>query len=1277
MKKKILALVLAIMMFVQLFAVQSVSAESGHIATFEMAEHFSIVTYDTKDYSTEGIPCNGTAIAKNSDTGVANMDGDDQVNFKVILDEGYVVDTITVTPTDNYKNLKGSDDTGVENLYRITKIKGDITVVVTVKPESTEPVETVAVKINEVCSSNSSILQTAGGEYCDWIELKNFSDEDIDLSGYGVSDSETNLLSSVLPQGTVIPANGLLLVWCDKSATFASDELFARFGISADGETIYLSTPDRTVVDSLTFPALTADVTYGLSSENNTDCFKMIPSPLAENNGELVEDLTEPVFSAESGFYKEEFDLEITCPSGYDIYYTTDGSTPTVNSTKYTGAIKVYDCSVNENVYSAYTNIAPGTVTPPDHLVDKTMVIRAVAINQDGEESAVVTKNYFVGYDNKDAVYSEMPIVTITTDPDNLFSEDKGIYVLGDTYKNWLNGEDYDPSLPSYRRPANYANSGKSWEREVSLDIYENGELAHSQNVGIRIQGNASRSKRQKNFNVYARSDYGKETFDYKVLPNKEATSYTRFALHAGGGQDAESSQCISAMLEEMSSSPNVSKRTGRPVLVFLDGEFWGLYTLREKLDSTFHEDEFGVNPDDLIQIKSNEIEEGETADWTLYSNLIKLIKNSDLSDENNYKKLCETIDVDSFIDYYCYEIYIGNYDWPTNNFSLWRTRTIDESKPYYDGKWRWTLYDLDYSSGQSSQCLYNFDSLAAALEKDYYLKSMLKNDIIKQKFLDRLCYIMNYDFNPDRLNDFIEKYTDLYKEGVALGTKRYALNKNRFDSRMKSFKTFFEKRNDFILNSFIQHLGLNDTFNTVTIKGSQINKDYLSVDSTPIYSNNDWKGYYFTSNPPVLTYKENDVYTFKGFSLKEGSSPEELVTESSVSLDFDNGNVEVAVNYVLNTESISLASLPEKLTYIEGEDFDETGLAVEVNFADGTKETTTDYTISGYNKDQVGKQTLEVSYTDTLGNVHTQTIEVEVVKKLGALVGVKIVDKPAKTTYMLNEAFDSIGMSVVAVYEHGEVEITDYTISGYDLSALGNQEVIVTYEGFTDKFSITVNDPKTTVVDIMIKTLPSKINYVVGEQIDTKGLEVIVFYGDGAITTLSNGFNVLYDFAKTGKATVTVSLGNHTAEFFVVVLTEKINLCKHSGVTRNAKAATYFAEGYSGDNVCDDCGEVLDKGVVLPKLKLKTPKAKVTAAKKAVTIKITNKADANKLQVRYKLKGAKKYKTKTFATTKALKKIAKLKTGKQYVISIRGVKTSGALKCYSAWSKAKTYKVK
>ena len=245
------------------------------------------------------------------------------------------------------------------------------------------------------------------------------------------------------------------------------------------------------------------------------------------------------IFSKQSGFYEEEFQLKIYAPSD-EIYYTLDGSEPNRESLRYDAPILIDDATKNENVYSLRTDVCGSFIagdtlyTIPDYLVDKCTVIKVAYYDETGNLSAAETRNYFVNYDEK-AGYENISIISVTTDSENLFSDDKGIYVLGDSFKEYC--EENDLSTKSYYRwGANFLNRGREWERNVNIQVFdENKELVLSQNVGMRIQGGVSRGLLPKSLNFYARDEYGDNRMKYDFF---DTGYYPQRVTLSGGGND-------------------------------------------------------------------------------------------------------------------------------------------------------------------------------------------------------------------------------------------------------------------------------------------------------------------------------------------------------------------------------------------------------------------------------------------------------------------------------------------------------------------------------------------------------------------------------------------------------------------------------------------------------------------------------------------------------------------------------------------------------------------
>ena len=224
-------------------------------------------------------------------------------------------------------------------------------------------------------------------------------------------------------------------------------------------------------------------------------------------------------FSKESGFYPNEFSLTLSSSDNSKIFYTTDGSDPTKSNTakEYTEPILIKDRSNEPNIYSDFAEDENSPISvsrgigykKPPFLVEKGMVVRAVTKTEQGFGN-VVDRSYFITTGQL-AQYERFPVVSLVTNPDNLFDPDKGIYVTGTQFINWKNSPDYNPGKNVWdtHNICNYFCSGSEWEREASLTIFEGGKVTVEQTVGIRIKGSSTRNTPQKNFNIYARKNMG------------------------------------------------------------------------------------------------------------------------------------------------------------------------------------------------------------------------------------------------------------------------------------------------------------------------------------------------------------------------------------------------------------------------------------------------------------------------------------------------------------------------------------------------------------------------------------------------------------------------------------------------------------------------------------------------------------------------------------------------------------------------------------------------
>lgn len=544
---------------------------------------------------------------------------------------------------------------------------------------------------------------------------------------------------------------------------------------------------------------------------------------------------SEPVFSVDSGFYEEEFELSISSSKGLRIYYTTDGSLPTNQSIEMNNAspLKVTDQSLNENLYSMIGGTTTGTFYAPTILIDKATIIRAIAYDDEGNVSSVVTKTYFVGFQDKADYYNKVSVISLVTAPDNLFDYDTGIYVTGAVYDNWLGSNEFNPTIKYWHQPANYKSSGEEWEREAHLDFFnENGAIAFSQEIGIRLRGGASRAFLQKSFNIYARSEYGDKRINYELFTGLTSeydgsliNSYKSFMLR-NGGNDTELTKIREVLVHQLSSDLDISVQASRPAIVFLNGEFWGLYNVQERYSAEYIESHYGVDKDDVVIVKKDEIDEGNEEDIELYQSMIAYAVRNNLTDPLKYDEFCKMMDIESFIDYISAEIFVGNKDWGSNNVMLWRSRTVDTvgNNPYADGKWRWMLYDTEYSMGLSyeNSLAYDANYNPSSYENNTFgtvvnpsssigtlFCSLIKNDTFYAQFTATFMDIANTTFNKDTVNHLLNEYADSYRPMMVDTLLRYRdLSEEeaalQFDYEVNKIRDFFLKRYDYITGELI-----------------------------------------------------------------------------------------------------------------------------------------------------------------------------------------------------------------------------------------------------------------------------------------------------------------------------------------------------------------------------------------------------------------------------------------------------------------------------------------
>lgn len=756
--------------------------------------------------------------------------------------------------------------------------------------------------INEVCPSNLTLALDGNGETSDYIELYNASFTSVSLKGWYLTDKEEIFGERCLDAVTIAPRSYLLL-FAEGDAGEGVDErsgescYYLGFRLREGGETLTLADEAGNVVDQVKLPALAPDISYARLADGG-DTWSVVKNgtPGRTNEGltaYVVPTLQAPVFSADSGFYKDAFSLTLSAEEG-QIYYTLDGSVPTAQSARYTAPILIQDGSDRENVYADIGGISQDEDFSPKERIDKATVVKAVSVKESGEVSEVATAVYFVGFAEKEG-YEGLQVLSLTGDPEDFFAAERGIYMLGDDYEEWLKNyreyhryEEYREqgrswnygSISRHSFAANYTHPDRTKERPVTAALFDaDRELLGEERVGVRIRGGSSRNLRQKGFNFYARRQYG-----------EDALGLAAKMLRTSGSLDTNLTMLRDVFNQSLVADRNLETQPGEPCAVFLNGEFWGLYNLQTRFTKAYFEDKYGFGENEVILVKQdNRVSIGEERDLELYQSLVSFAGKEDLSQPEAYGEIGRMMDIQSFIDHYCFEIYIGNSDWPENNLCCWRSRTRDGASPYEDGKWRWGVYDTDESTGIYDEGMTTYDSNTFLAKNHWFgsplttplMSNLIENAAFKKQFSLTFMDMANKNFAYGEVHDKLYEMAARYEAPMVKSYRRFndgVYTQDTFWENIAVIDEFYEKRAAYIVSYFSEALDLSGETGEVTLETARMTDVSENVELTgeggtvllntiaPDMAEGVWKGSYFIDYPVTATAVPAKGYRFVGW---------------------------------------------------------------------------------------------------------------------------------------------------------------------------------------------------------------------------------------------------------------------------------------------------------------------------------------------------------------------------------------------------------------------------
>ena len=630
---------------------------------------------------------------------------------------------------------------------------------------------------------------STGSVASDWVELHNSTGSAVSLAGYGISNNPKNPAKWVFPDISIEPGEYLLLYATGSADKAQKKNLKLNFCISSTGEALFFFDPNGKLIDKLSAGRMRSGQSYGRDGSDNR-YYYADPTPGAPN-GKGYEGITQlPAFSVTPGIYDNAVTVAITAGEGETIRYTTDCTTPNASSEVYSGELSI----------------------------SKNSVIRAAAFRDGYLSGDVATATYLF---RSDGVNHALPVVTLVTDPDNLWNSKTGIYATGDQF---------DPDAASYAdtlQSATYYQAKFAteeqvdtiWEKPAAFSLFDdNGKQVFTQNVGIRIAGSFGRGRAQKGFNVIARKEYGKGSMEYPFFENRPYTEYKAVVLRAGAQDQNRSKirdELASGLLE--GTDINILYQAYRPTVLYLNGEYWGVYFMKEKRNRFFvaqHENTEN-NVDLAIGKGFKQRSYGDNSDWV---SLYEYATSHDLSASDAYNYVAERMDVDSFRDYMIAEIYNGNTD--TYNFQYYRLK---------GGKWKFIFYDFcwGFQSPGHETLAFRMGKTPSDVCSAKLFAAMLQNKGWRDSFCRRFGELLNTAFAPGRVSALIEELygyvepeikreREKFNKDTFMGVKQPNTNLGTyegFQSEISKLKDFAQRRPEELKRQLQSNLGLSDSY--------------------------------------------------------------------------------------------------------------------------------------------------------------------------------------------------------------------------------------------------------------------------------------------------------------------------------------------------------------------------------------------------------------------------------------------------------------------------------
>ena len=508
------------------------------------------------------------------------------------------------------------------------------------------------------------------------------------------------------------------------------------------------------------------------------------------------------VFSHESGFYSDTFSLSMRIAFApptdgpWTIHYTFNGNEPTECDSVYREPILLStDCYSKSNIYRVQTVPDDRWFAPEE--VEKLVVVRAAAFDTNGDRCSQVTTHSFL-IDSLMGRRISLPVISLCADSLSLFDYDTGLFVRG-----W-----YHDSLYAYNT-GNYFQRGRHWERTASVNYMTSDGVSLTQDCGLRVHGNSQRVLAQKGLSLYARREYGDRYFSHRFFDQQPRDRYRRLVLRpwstSWSGAGIEDWLC-----QHLAEPLRFDNLATQPVVLFINGEYWGIYFLEEKADEHYVEEHHGIptTESDLLAYWGGEVENGSVARW---GELFRWLETADLRRGKDYDYLASQVDVDALMDYMLMQILILNDDWPVSNVRQWAA---------HNGKWRWIFFDADgaLSSFPDNAAILDYmtynasgASMHTSLQSTLLFRRILANRHFLERSMERMREIVGSVFTYRHTSSLLHDIVQQLEPEVPYQVKRFDKPSSmvRWKMSISVIDDFLRTEPEAMVNEYAQYFGL------------------------------------------------------------------------------------------------------------------------------------------------------------------------------------------------------------------------------------------------------------------------------------------------------------------------------------------------------------------------------------------------------------------------------------------------------------------------------------